>query len=113
MGGVMVEVFRDLAYGLAPLTPDDVERMLKKLKSHVLLTGFRGKPRMELRPFIDLVVRVSEIAWRHRDEISELELNPVIVHEQGSGLTIVDALLRCHVHEQTQGRHGEQPQATA
>lgn len=97
LGGIAVELFKDVAYGHAPLSQDQAEALLRSLRSSALFDGFRGKPRIDLAPLADLVAKLSQIAHAaHRAgcAISELELNPVIVHADGSGLTIADALLR-------------------
>lgn len=97
LGGISVELFKDVAYGHAPLAQDQAEGLLRSLKSSALFDGFRGKPPVDLMPLANLVSTLSQIAHAaHRAgcSIAELELNPVIVHADGSGLTIADALLR-------------------
>ena len=94
MGGVAVELFKDVAYRPAPVSPREAEAMLRSLKSAALFDGFRGKPVVDLAPLVQLVSTVSRIADAHRDSIAEMELNPVIVHADGSGITIADALLK-------------------
>ena len=94
MGGVAVELFKDVAYRPAPVSPREAEAMLRSLKSAALFDGFRGKPVVDLAPLAQLVSTVSRIAAAHRDSIAEMELNPVIVHADGSGITIADALLK-------------------
>jgi acyl-CoA synthetase (NDP forming) len=96
MGGIAVEVFKDTAYWPAPLTAIQALSLLKSLKSSILFTGFRGSPNIDLRPLADLIARVSSFAavgGNRGRAVAELELNPVIVHADGSGLTIADALL--------------------
>jgi len=97
LGGISVELFKDVAYGHAPLSQDQAEALLRSLKSSALFDGFRGKPRVDLMPLASLVAILSQIAhaaYRAGCAIAELELNPVIVHADGSGITIADALLR-------------------
>jgi acyl-CoA synthetase (NDP forming) len=97
LGGISVELFKDVAYGHAPLAQDQAEGLLRSLKSSALFDDFRGKPPVDLMPLANLVSTLSQIAHAaHRAgcSIAELELNPVIVHADGSGLTIADALLR-------------------
>lgn len=97
LGGIAVELYGDVAYWPAPLEPEEAESLLRSLRSSALFDGFRGKPPVSLRPLAELVSRVSHLVAAvagTRNGIAELELNPVIVHADGSGLTIADALLR-------------------
>jgi hypothetical protein len=67
--------------------------MLRGLRSAKLLEGFRGAAPVDLGPAAALVASLSRAAVAHRDRIAEMEFNPVILHADGSGLTIADALL--------------------
>jgi acyl-CoA synthetase (NDP forming) len=90
-GGVMVEVLRDVSVRLAPLTRDDAAEMVRSLKSHALLTGFRGGPVYDTAPLQDVLLRVSAMVEDH-PQIAELDCNPIIIHEKGT--TIVDARVK-------------------
>lgn len=97
LGGIAVELYQDVAYFPAPLSAHDALTLLRSLKSSALFDGFRGKPAVDLEPLAQLISQVSCVASARPDArpaIAELELNPVIVHADGSGLTIADALLR-------------------
>ena len=96
LGGIAVELYKDVAYWPAPLSPAEAETLLRSLKSSALFDGFRGNPAVSLASLAELVSRVSHIVAAvsgTRNPIAELELNPVIVHADGSGLTIADALV--------------------
>lgn len=93
-GGVAVELYRDVVYRMAPVTPEGARDMLDSLKSAALLKGFRGQPVVNVEPLCRLIAEVSRIAWELSDAVDEFELNPVIVHADNSGLTIADALMR-------------------
>ena len=95
-GGIAVELDRDVAYWPAPLSATEAEALLRSLKSSILFDGFRGKPALDLEALAQLVSRISCVvaAANHGNPIGELELNPVILHADGSGITIADALLR-------------------
>ena len=69
------------------------EEMILSLKLAPLLTGFRGSRRLDIPALAQLLALLSRIATDHRDRIAEMEFNPVIVHADGSGLTIADALI--------------------
>ena len=88
-GGVMTELWSDVAHLLAPVTPAQVEAALMSLRSARLLTGFRGRPAADLAALTDLVVRLTDAVVG--TDVVEVELNPVLVG--ASGATAVDALL--------------------
>jgi acetyltransferase len=67
--------------------------MLSQLKAAPLLNGFRGAAQADIPALSQLISQVSMLAARHRREISEIEINPVLVHAEGQGVTIVDALV--------------------
>jgi acetyl coenzyme A synthetase (ADP forming)-like protein len=90
-GGTLVELLRDVAVRLTPLTVEDASEMIRGLKSWPLLTGFRGAPPGDVAALENILLRVGALA----DElpaVAELDLNPVIVAERGA--TVVDARVR-------------------
>ncbi len=93
LGGVETEVFRDVAFRLAPLTPRDADRLMRSVKSFRLLQGYRGSPPTDIEAVKDLLLRVSLLV-QHVTELRELDLNPVIVLPSGQGYRIVDARAR-------------------
>ncbi len=93
-GGIAVELYQDVVYRLAPVTEEGARDMLAGLKSAALLAGFRGRPAVDVGPIARLVATVSRLAWELAAEVDEVELNPVIVHADNSGLTVADALMR-------------------
>jgi acyl-CoA synthetase (NDP forming) len=92
-GGVTVELFGDVAHRPAPLGIDDARAMIRSLKSARLLEGFRGAKPVDITPAAELLATLSQVAAANRDTIQEMEFNPVILHTDGSGLTIADALI--------------------
>jgi acetate---CoA ligase (ADP-forming) len=92
-GGITVELFGDVVHAPAPVDEAEATRMILSLKSARLLTGFRGAKPIDLAPVASLVAALSRAALTLRDDVKEFELNPVIVHADGSGLTVADALL--------------------
>lgn len=92
-GGITTELFRDVVYRPAPVSAEEAERMLRRLKAAPLLDGFRGAPKADVAALSNLIADVSVLAARHANEIAEIELNPALVHAQGQGVTIVDALV--------------------
>jgi acyl-CoA synthetase (NDP forming) len=92
-GGTMVELMGDVAHRLAPVDVNEAHEMIASLRSARLLEGFRGALPIDIAPVAELVARLSAAAMAHRDRIAEMEFNPVILHADGSGLTIADALV--------------------
>jgi acetyltransferase len=88
IGGVMVEILKDVAFRVLPISPRSARMMLDEIKAVALLDGFRGRPPVDRRALQQLLLTVSEIIGSYPD-IQEMDLNPVIVYEQG--LNIVDA----------------------
>lgn len=93
LGGIHVEVLRDVAFAPAPLGPDEALDLIGELRGAAVLDGVRGAPPCDKQALADLMVAVSRFAADHRDRVAEIDLNPVIVHEAGAGLTVVDALI--------------------
>ncbi|WP_245471223.1 acetate--CoA ligase family protein [Bradyrhizobium genosp. SA-3] len=93
LGGVTTELFRDVIYRPAPVGAEEAGAMLAGLKAAPLLNGFRGAAKADVTALAQLIADVSVLAARHAQEIAEIELNPVLVHPEGQGVTIVDALV--------------------
>jgi len=92
-GGTTVELFADVAHSPAPVDEAEAERMIRSLRSAKLLSGFRGAAPIDLAPVAKLLAALSRAALTLAAQVAEFELNPVILHADGSGLTIADALL--------------------
>ncbi len=93
LGGVMTELFRDVVYRPAPVGDAEAMAMVQALKAWPLLNGFRGAAAADAPALARLIARISQLAARTGGKISEIEINPVFVHPQGQGVTIVDALV--------------------
>jgi acetyltransferase len=93
LGGITTELFRDEIYRPAPVSATEATAMLAELKAAPLLNGFRGAAMTDVAALSQLIAQVSALAADARDEIAEIELNPVLVHPVGQGVTIVDALV--------------------
>jgi acetyltransferase len=90
LGGVFIEIFKDTAIRLAPVTKSEAHDMLCELKAYSLLLGARGKKPVDMDALIEVIGRVSSLMTSCPD-IGELDLNPVIVHDEGKGVSLVDA----------------------
>jgi len=80
-------------YRPAPVSASEATAMLTDLKAAPLLNGFRGAAVADIPALSQLISQVSVLAAQYRGQISEIEINPVLVHPQGQGVTIVDALV--------------------
>lgn len=92
-GGVTTELFKDVVYRPAPVGPAEATAMLNELQASPLLHGFRGAAKADVPALAGLIAQVSQLAAHYRNEIAEIEINPVLVHPQGEGFTVVDALV--------------------
>jgi acyl-CoA synthetase (NDP forming) len=92
-GGITTELFRDVIYRPAPVSADEAAHMLAELKAAPLLTGFRGAAKADVAALSELIAQVSLLAARYQAQIAEIEINPVLVHAEGQGVTVVDALV--------------------
>ena len=93
LGGITTELFKDVIYRPAPVSAEEAAAMLGELKAAPLLNGFRGAAKADVPALAQLISQVSRLAARFKDAISEIEINPVLVHPEGKGVTIVDALV--------------------
>jgi acyl-CoA synthetase (NDP forming) len=93
LGGIHVEVLRDIAFAPVPIGPDQALASLGELKGAALLDGVRGVPPADRAALAELIATLSRFAADHADVIEEIDLNPVIVHPEGQGVTVVDALI--------------------
>ncbi|MCA9724900.1 MAG: acetate--CoA ligase family protein, partial [Kurthia sp.] len=82
LGGIFVEIFKDVSFRVAPLSRKDAVDMLEELKGKALLHGARGKVKVDTEAIIDVLLRVSSLMMDH-DQIEELDINPLIVYEKG------------------------------
>lgn len=92
MGGIYVEVLRDVTFRLAPVVTRSAERMIRSIAAFPLLAGVRGEPPRDLAALAEVIERVSQLAV-DRPEIAELDLNPLLVLSEGHGTIAVDARL--------------------
>jgi acyl-CoA synthetase (NDP forming) len=93
LGGITTELFRDVIYRPAPVSAAEAAAMLAELKAAPLLNGFRGAAMADIPALSQLIAQLSSLAADYRARIAEIEINPVLVHPQGQGVTIVDALV--------------------
>jgi acetate---CoA ligase (ADP-forming) len=93
LGGVMVEAIGDAVLAPVPLDHEAALALIHRLKASAVFGSYRGMPPADTEALADLMVKLSQFAFDHADDIAEVDLNPVIVHGKGDGVTVVDALI--------------------
>jgi acetyltransferase len=91
LGGIYVEVLKDMASGLAPLSRAEAGRMIRSLKGFKMLEGMRGQAGINIAAFEEILVRLS-LVLSHNEQIAELDLNPLM--GRGDQLVVVDSRIR-------------------
>jgi acyl-CoA synthetase (NDP forming) len=92
LGGVFVEAIRDFAVWPAPLTLDEAREMIRRIRGYRILTAFRGRPATDLEALAQVLCQVGQFACEWQERIAELEINPLFVLPEGSGVVVGDAL---------------------
>jgi acyl-CoA synthetase (NDP forming) len=92
LGGIYVEVLKDVSFRIAPIARWEAEEMINELKSSALLRGLRGEQPADVEAVVDCMLRVSQLAVDF-PEIVELDINPLMVQEEGKGAVALDMRL--------------------
>ncbi|MFG3291804.1 acetate--CoA ligase family protein [Streptomyces sp. NPDC048179] len=95
LGGVLVEVLQDAAVRVPPFGEEQARDMLAELRGRALLDGVRGRPPADLEALVEVILRVQRMALELGDQLAELDINPLMVLEQGQGAVALDALAVC------------------
>lgn len=93
LGGIFVEVLKDVSIRLLPIDEREAREMLKELRGYKILEGVRGQKPRDVDALVKAMVGLSEIFAAHRDDLSDMEINPLMVREQGKGAAAVDVRL--------------------
>ncbi|MBQ62389.1 MAG: hypothetical protein CMQ19_09970 [Gammaproteobacteria bacterium] len=91
LGGIFVEVLKDVSFRVAPIKRRDAEDMLEEIKGHRMLDGVRGQLPVNRELLIDCLLKVSKLVTDHRDSIEELDINPLLIYPDRA--CAVDALI--------------------
>ena len=92
MGGVLVELYRDVALRVCPITREDAQEMIAEVRGARVLEGYRGIPAGDVEALTDALMSVSTMAVHLRDSLRELDVNPLTVLPRGQGVKALDAL---------------------
>ena len=93
LGGISVELFKDVAFGVCPLSRDSAQQLIGMTKAATLLRGFRGQPPADEAALVEAMVRLSQFASHHEGRLREMDVNPVIVLPKGQGVLALDAMI--------------------
>ena len=93
LGGVFVEVFKDVAVYPAPANKREIYNMLRSLKSYHLLEGYRGGEKYDVEALCETIVQIGEFAVANKDSLKEMDINPLFVYPKGKGVGIADSLI--------------------
>lgn len=96
IGGIYAEVFKDFALQQAPVSKTEALSMIQSLKLFPLLDGARGQPKADVEAAASMLSTLSLFAVQHKEQIAEIDLNPVLVKEKGQGAVALDALFIAH-----------------
>jgi len=83
LGGIFVEVLKDVTFRVAPITEDEACEMITEVKAYPLLKGYRGQPPADTEAIVQILLKTSKLVMEHQ-EIKELDLNPIMVYEKGA-----------------------------
>jgi len=92
LGGVLIELYEDVSFRVAPITEADAREMMGEVRASKLLEGYRGRPRLDVDSVAKLIVKVSELGVKYEGLIDQLDLNPVMVYE--GGVVVADAKVK-------------------
>ena len=90
LGGIFVEVLKDVTFRLIPMEEIDAREMVGEIKAAKILEGVRGQPPRDIDALVDIIMKVSKMI-EENPEIIELDCNPTFVYEKGKGASVVDA----------------------
>lgn len=90
LGGIFVEIFKDVTFRIAPIREAEAREMITEIKAYPVLKGYRGMPPVDIEAIVQILLNTSKLVMEHL-EIKELDLNPIIVYEEGA--KTVDARL--------------------
>jgi len=101
LGGIFVEVLKDVTFRVAPVPEGQAVRMLDEIRGAPILAGARGESPRDKAALATIICKYSAMIYDLRDEVSESDANPVLVYEEGKGVKVVDARIILKKKEQS------------
>jgi acyl-CoA synthetase (NDP forming) len=93
LGGIFVEVLKDISLRVTPLSKSDAQNMVREIKGYPILKGIRGKAPADIDAVIDLLQKLSRLVEDFKEDIAEIDINPLLVFDEGQGVKALDALV--------------------
>jgi acyl-CoA synthetase (NDP forming) len=93
VGGIFVEILKDVSFRVAPLTRNDAYEMIKQIRGFPILKGARGRKPADIDALVDVIMKISALVTENH-EIAEVDLNPVLAFEEGA--SVVDTRIILH-----------------
>jgi acyl-CoA synthetase (NDP forming) len=93
LGGIFVEIFKDVSFFFPPITQSEAHELIKRIKGYPILQGARGRKEADTTALAETMVQFSHLCVDMCEMFKEIDLNPLIVAERGSGLKVVDVLM--------------------
>jgi acetyltransferase len=98
LGGIFVEIFKDVSFRLAPIRHNGARNMVRSIKAYPMLNGARGAPVADQEELERCIIRLSMLAFDH-PAIAELDINPLIVHSEGQGCSVADCRILLRIED--------------
>jgi succinyl-CoA synthetase beta subunit len=99
VGGVLAEIYEDISVRMAPVGLDEARRMIDEVKGLAIIRGYRGLPKGDCEALAQAIIAVSQLARLQEQEVSEAEINPLLVRREGEGVVAVDGLVVLRANE--------------
>ena len=90
LGGIFVEILKDVSFRIAPVTRYDAISMIEEIKASKILDGYRGMPPRDKDALVDIIIKLSKL-MEEVEEITDVDLNPIMSFEKGKGAKVADA----------------------
>ena len=94
LGGIFAEVMKDVSFRVAPITLSEAHDMIREIRAFPILDGARGRPKADLNALADAIVRLAALAVDLKDQVGEIDINPLFVMPAGQGVIAADALIK-------------------
>jgi acyl-CoA synthetase (NDP forming) len=96
LGGVAVELYRDVTTRIAPIDRAEALDMIASTKGAALLRGYRGRPKADVEAVADAIVKITALACANANRIGTIEINPLLALDEGAGVIALDAVIMIH-----------------
>ena len=93
LGGIFVEILKDVSLRIAPVGLEEAQAMIREIKGYKVLAGARGAKPADVKALADVLVKVGRLAIELAGDVAELDINPLLVLEEGRGVRVADALV--------------------